>query len=348
MPVKTNLRDLSFARQNELVAAIGEPSYRAGQLREWLYQKKCASIDDMTNIPGAMRSRLSEEYSIDVGEVTARQVSSDDTIKYLIGMADGMSVETVLIPEGSRKTVCVSTQVGCRYGCLFCATGTQGFSRDLTSGEITGQILVARADAGEVTNVVFMGMGEPLDNLPAVLTAIEALNSPEGFGIGVRRITVSTAGVVPAIEELSERGAGVNLAVSLHSADEDVRSRLMPINKKYPLDDLLAACRAFRLGPYRKLTFEVALFDGVNDSPEDARKLAKALRGNRCTVNLLTFNPIDQPDLRASGDESAREFRSILEQAHIAATHRRSRGADINAACGQLRVRGEQSSEPVL
>lgn len=345
MPAETNLRDLSFAEQNELVTAMGEPSYRAKQLREWLYQKECASINDMTNIPGAMRSRLSEEHSIDVGEVTARQVSSDGTIKYLIGMADGLSVETVLIPDGSRKTVCVSTQVGCRYGCLFCATGAQGFSRDLAAGEITGQILAARADAGEVTNVVFMGMGEPLDNLPAVLTAIEALNSPEGFGIGVRRITVSTAGVVPAIEALSERGVGVNLAVSLHSADEDIRSRLMPINNKYPLDDLLAACRAFRLGPYRKLTFEVALFDGVNDSPEDARKLAKALRGNRCTVNLLTLNPVGRPDISPSSDERTREFRSVLEQAHIAVTHRRSRGADINAACGQLRARGTEPAQ---
>ncbi len=336
MPAKTNLRDLSFAEQNELVTAMGEPAYRARQLREWLYKKKCASINDMTNIPGPMRNRIAEEHTMDVPDVTARQVSSDGTIKYVIGLIDGLSVETVLIPEESRKTVCVSTQVGCRHGCLFCATGARGFSRDLSAGEITGQIIATRKDASEVTNVVFMGMGEPLDNLPAVLTAIEVLNSPEGFGIGVRRITVSTAGVVPGIEELSERGVGVNLAVSLHSADEDIRSRLMPINNKYPLDDLLAACRAFRLGPYRKLTFEVALFDGVNDSPEDARKLAKALRGNRCTVNLLTFNPVARPDISPSSDARASEFRSVLEQAHIATTHRRSRGADINAACGQL------------
>ena len=337
-----NLKELTFQEQDAVIKKMGEPPFRARQLRKWLYQKNCCDIGAMTDFSKALREKLSREFTAE-GLITAdKAVSGDGTVKYLFELSDGLTVETVLIPDEKRNTVCVSTQVGCKFGCLFCATGQQGFVRDLTAGEIANQVIESQTDltarqAGKVTNVVFMGMGEPLDNFGALADVLRLFTSSEGFGLGKRRITVSTAGVVPGIEKLGDLGLGVNLAISLHSASDATRSLLMPINKKYPVKALMKSCAEFPLQPQRSITMEVILFDGVNDSAVDAKILVTALRGVKAKVNLLRFNPVSHCGYTASPMGKVESFMARLLAARIPVTLRQSRGADIMAACGQLK-----------
>ncbi len=337
-----NLKDLSFSQQDELFASLGEPSFRAKQIRDWIYKKRCRSIDGMTNLSKGLREELSREYCADGLALAAKKKSQDGTIKFLFELKDGQTIETVYIPEGKRGTVCVSTQVGCKFGCIFCATGLGGFSRNLTTAEILNQVVEAGADAdaGPATHVVFMGMGEPLDNFENVVQSIEALNSPEGFGIGGRRITISTAGLIPGIDRLGELSLNINLAVSLHSADNSVRNKLLPINKKYPLQDLMEACARFPLRQGKKITMEVILFDGVNDAPSDAKMLVKALHGVKAKVNLLILNHVQGDRLTPSPKNRVAAFKECLERLRMPVTIRKSKGADIDAACGQLKSKG--------
>jgi len=336
---KTNFKDLTFESQEEALARLHEPPFRVKQIRKWLYQKQCCDINLMTDLSKPLREKLSAKFGAEGLDTVRRLESKDGTVKYLFGLSDGMTVETVYIPDGKRGTVCVSTQVGCKLACLFCETGRQKFGRDLTIGEILNQVIEAKKDpgTGEVTNVVFMGMGEPMDNLENVMESIRILNSKEGFHIGKRRITVSTAGVLPGIRRLADAGLDVNLAISLHAVDDAVRSRLMPINMKYPVNELIKACANFPLKSQRLITLEVILFDGVNDSPADATKLIKAIKGLGAKVNLMKFNPVSSGELKPSGNDKIEYFMERLSQARIPATVRTSRGADIEAACGQLK-----------
>ena len=336
---RINLKELSSQEQDDLFKTMGEPPYRTRQLRKWLYQKYCCDISAMSDFPKALREKLSQNYVADGLKTVDRKLSKDGTIKYLFELADGLTVETIFIPGGNRRTVCVSTQVGCKFRCDFCETGKQGFTRNLNVGEILNQVIEVNndPDSGNVTNVVLMGMGEPLDNFEPVAEALRLFNSKEGFGIGKRKITLSTAGVVPGIQRLGELGLGVNLAISLHAADDETRTRLMPINKKYPVREVLKACRYFPLAPQRLITMEVILFDSVNDSVSDAEKLAAALKGIRAKVNLMRFNQVSSGGFKASPDEKIYQFMARLTAKDIPVTLRESRGADIMAACGQLK-----------
>jgi 23S rRNA (adenine2503-C2)-methyltransferase len=337
---RTNLKDLTFDQLDSVISDLKEPAFRAKQIRDWVYLKNCCSISDMTNLSKPFREKLDAAYSADGLETVEKTASKDGTIKYLFGLKDGLCVETVYIPEESRRTVCVSTQVGCRFACAFCATGKQGFSRNLTLAEILNQVIEVRRDrqAGEPTNVVFMGMGEPLDNFAPVVSAISILNSPEGFNIGARRITLSTAGIPAQIRKLADEGLNMNLAISLHSADDKVRTTLMPINKKNPIAEVIRACAEYPLKQMRKITFEIILFDGVNDSAQDAAKVIRALHPVKSKkVNLIRFNAVPEIKLKPSSREKAEAFKELLEKAQIDTTIRVSRGEDIAAACGQLK-----------
>ncbi len=338
MSAPINLRDLTFAQLDHLVGAIGEPKFRAKQLKDWLYAKDAVDIGAMTNLSKGLREKLAATHTAQGPAIAAKRKAPDGTIKYLFALEDGNTVETVYIPEESRSTVCVSTQVGCKFGCAFCATGTMGFARDLTPAEILGQVIAARRDAGPVTNVVFMGMGEPLDNLGAVAQAAEILHHPEGFNIGGRRITISTVGLPEKIRELGKTGLTVNLAISLHAADDAVRSRLMPVNKKYPVAEVMKACAAYPLQQGRKITMEMILFDGVNDRQEDLQALVKALKGVRAKVNLIRFNPVGGVELKPSPRQTVEQFLKGVMAAGIDCTIRNSRGGEIEAACGQLKT----------
>lgn len=337
---RINLKDLSFKELDSVITSLGEPAFRGKQIRDWIYSKNCCSISDMTNLSKPFREKLGDSYTAAGFDSSKKSVSKDGTIKYLFGLNDGAGVETVYIPEESRRTVCVSTQVGCRFACGFCATGKQGFSRNLSLGEIINQIVEVRRDpeAGEPTNVVFMGMGEPLDNFGPVTSAIEIINAPDGFNIGGRKITLSTAGIPAQIRKLAETGLNMNLAISLHSADNEVRTSLMPINKKHPLEEVIRACADYPLKQGRKITFEIILFDGVNDSAKDAAKVIRALHPVRSKkVNLIRFNPVPQIAYKPSSKENVNAFKDALEKADIDTLIRVSRGDDIAAACGQLK-----------
>jgi 23S rRNA (adenine2503-C2)-methyltransferase len=338
--MRKNLKDFSFEELDSVIAGLKEPAFRAKQIRDWVYSKNCCSISDMTNLSKPFREKLDAAYCADGLTVVKKTASRDGTIKYLFGLKDELCVETVYIPEESRRTVCVSTQVGCKFACAFCATAKQGFSRNLSLGEILNQIIEVRRDpdAGEPTNVVFMGMGEPLDNFGPVTSAIGILNSPDGFNIGGRRITVSTAGIPGQIKKLADTGLSMNLAISLHSGDDKIRTTLMPINKKNPLAEVVKACADYPLKQGRKITFEIILFDGVNDSAQDAAKVIRALHPVRSKkVNLIRFNPVPQITYKPSSTEKVNAFKKALENADIDTTIRISRGDDIAAACGQLK-----------
>lgn len=335
-----NLTELSRAQLRQVVAALGEPKYRADQLYRWVFQHGVRDFDAMTNLPKAMRQKLVDEgYS--VGRVTLGRVaeSVDGTRKLQVKLDDGGVVETVLIPMAEGEfTQCISSQVGCALKCDFCYTGTLGLARHLTAGEIVDQVLAARAAVPpdmRVTHVVYMGMGEPLHNLDAVLESIETLADPDGINLSHKRITVSTSGLVPQIDALGQ-AAPVNLALSLNASDDATRDVVMPINKKYPIEQVLAALRRYPLPPRRKLTVEYVLLGGVNDSDADARRLVKLLRGLKVRINLLPWNPFDARDYARPEDDRVRAFQGIVKAAGYTVTVRTTKGLDINAACGQL------------
>jgi 23S rRNA (adenine2503-C2)-methyltransferase len=357
VPIK--ILDLSYPRVKELLASFGEPAYRADQLLKWIYKKLASSYEDMSDLPQMLRQKLVDKTTLFSLTLLEERVSGDkQTRKMLFQLEDGKTIESTLMHYGrnessrERRTVCVSTQVGCPVGCYFCATGQQGYERNLRPGEIIEQVLFSMRSVkkelpgseselsrGFITNVVFMGMGEPLANYENVWQAVTMLNSKQGLELGARQITLSTAGLVPQIRRLAGENLHVELAISLHAPDNRLRNRLMPINKKYPLEQLIPACREYFEKTGRRLTFEYALFEGVNDSPENARELGHLLRGLNCAVNLITGNPTSCQEYRSSSRQQAVAFQKQLTGSGITSTIRISKGTDIEAGCGQLRSR---------
>ncbi len=325
--------------------ARGLPGYRTGQLVRRLWVNPVARWADATELPAALREALDAEWPLLRLEAEVVQTSRDGTRKYLWRLADGEKVESVLIPTASRRTLCISSQAGCALGCVFCATGRMGFRRNLTAGEIAAQVreVVLRHPADRPTNIVFMGMGEPLLNWPAVDVALTILNAPDGFGIGARHITVSTVGIIPGMRQLAARPEQFRLAISLHSPHPGQRHGLMPIERKYPLREVLQAAAAFD----KRITFEYAMIAGRNDSDADASALISLAHRLGAHVNLLPLHPGGDPALRPSSPARIREFRQLLADAGVEAVVRRSRGLDIDAACGQLHVAMERRRRAV-
>jgi 23S rRNA (adenine2503-C2)-methyltransferase len=336
---RTDLKGMTLTELEVFFRALGKERYRARQVSRWLYQKHAGEISAMTDLSRDFRQELMTTCRISSPAAEQEEISSDGTEKVLFRLEDGEAVESVLIPDGSRRTLCVSSQAGCALSCLFCATGSAGFRRNLTSAEIVHQIDHAArrlTERGEcLTNVVFMGMGEPLENVPEVSRAIDILLSSYGFRLAGKRVTVSTAGIVPALRELANRYP-VSFAVSLNAASDDVRTRLMPVNRKYPLREVVAAMRSIPLRSGRKVTAEYVLLSGVNDSLAEARALARLLSGSRIKVNLIPFNPHPRENFRSPSSANVDRFRDILMGAGIQTITRERRGADIRAACGQL------------
>lgn len=343
--------DLLSLQPDELDAVLtshfagrGQGAYRARQARAWLHERDALSFEELTDLPQRERTALADAFTL-CAPVSARvDRSSDGTVKHLWQLADGELVESVLIPSPDRLTLCISSQAGCAMACTFCATGWSGYRRQLSTGEIVAQFRGARRyarehDLGAITNVVFMGMGEPLMNRKAVMPALTLLN--QAYGMGARRITVSTVGVVPGILELAERTEQFRLAVSLHAPGHELRQQLIPIEKKYPLPELLESLRQFEAAGGRRITFEYVLIDGVNDGQEQARELAELVREFQSHVNLIPFNPIPGTDWRPTPPERQRAFAETLEARGVPATIRSPRGRDIAAACGQLRAEHE-------
>lgn len=340
---KENLPDLLGMLPEEiddLLAAQGLPPYRSRQIVDWLYQKDARSFAKMTNLPKSLRDDLSKKYRIaDLRRVKVRISPGDGAKKFLFTLRDGAKIETVLMHERERDTVCVSTQVGCSFGCAFCASGRSGLERNLTAAEIVDQARRARfdEDAGRLTNVVLMGMGEPLANYDASAKAVRIFQHEKCLALGKRRVTISTAGYVPGIKKLAEDDLPIKLAISLHATDDRTRSRLMPINKKYPLKKLLEACRPLAGRTQTPLTIEYMLIEGVNDSLRQARELARISRSLSAKVNLLSYNPALPGKFSPTPREQVLRFQAVLREADVLAFIRKSRGLDIEGACGQLK-----------
>jgi len=339
---KTNLLDLDRAGLLQYFAERGEKSFRATQVMKWIHDQGVADFTAMTNISKALRASLQDTAEIRLPEIAADQLSDDGSRKWLFRLEDGNCIETVFIPEAERGTLCISSQVGCMLNCSFCSTAQQGFNRNLTTGEIIGQLWLAARALGQtsqgervVSNVVLMGMGEPLLNYDNVVRAIRIMLDDFAYGLSKRRITLSTAGVVPAIQRLRE-DCDISLAVSLHAPDDLLRNELVPLNKKYPIQVLLQACKDYVGEGRRRITFEYVLLDGVNDSDAHARRLIRCLEGVPAKVNLIPFNPFPQTRYQRSSEARIDRFFQILNAAGIVTITRRTRGDDIDAACGQL------------
>lgn len=343
---KTNLLGLSASRLEEFFLELGEKRFRATQVMKWIHQAGVDDFEQMTNVAKSLREKLAAVAEIRAPEVVERHDSVDGTCKWIIRVAGGSCIETVYIPERDRGTLCVSSQVGCSLDCSFCATGKQGFNRDLTAAEIIGQVWIAAKHFGQfdpkasrrVTNVVMMGMGEPLMNYRNVVDAMSLMLADNGYGLSKRRVTLSTAGVVPMIEKLGDE-IDVSLAISLHAPNDELRNELVPINRKYPLAQLIDASRRYLTkmpDVHRKITVEYTLIDQVNDRREHAEQLAVLLADLPCKINLIPFNPFDAVDYKKVSNNSLHRFRDILQQAGYIVTVRTTRGDDIAAACGQL------------
>ncbi|HSM37072.1 MAG TPA: 23S rRNA (adenine(2503)-C(2))-methyltransferase RlmN [Longimicrobiales bacterium] len=348
---RPDLLSLSDAEARDALAAHfdarGVSSYRVGQTLGWLYERDAAEFAEMTDLPALERDALREAFRLDAPMLARSERSRDGTVKHLWRMADGELVESVLIPAGDRLTLCISSQAGCAMACVFCATGWSGYRRQLSAGEIVGQYRGARRWAGEhglgdISNIVFMGMGEPLMNRAAVFRALDLLNGP--YGVGARRITVSTVGIVPGIDALAERPEQFRLALSLHAPLPDLRARIVPVEKKYPLPEMMAALRRFDAAGKRRITFEYVLIDGVNDGLELVEPLAALASEVGAHVNLIPYNPIPGPDWRPTPPSRVRAFADALGGRGVNVTVREPRGRDIAAACGQLRA--EHPLEP--
>ncbi len=327
-----------------LIAELGEPGYRAGQLLQALYVDFVASADEITTFSRSLRDKLSAKAAFSHLNPTLTLNSTDGhTTKTLFKLPDGEAIETVLMRYRDRSTLCISTQAGCAMGCVFCATGQMGFRSNLTRGQIVEQVVyfarLMLAEGGRPTNVVLMGMGEPFHNYDASMEAIDILNDPQAMNFGARRFTVSTVGLIPAIRRFAAESRQVNLAVSLHATTDDARSAMLPINRRYPLGDLIPACREYVAATGRRITFEWALIRDVNDSEEEAGRLARLLRGLNCHVNVIPLNPTRGYTGEATTAERAEAFRNTLEKAGVTCTIRIRRGIDIDAGCGQLAIR---------
>jgi 23S rRNA (adenine2503-C2)-methyltransferase len=343
LDAKTNLLGLTRAELEAFVAGMGEKPFRARQLQKWLYKRCVADFDQMTDLAKSFRERLKEVAVVATPSITTMQVSADGTRKWLLAMDGTQGIETVFIPEPGRGTLCISSQVGCAMDCSFCSTAQQGFNRNLTVAEIVGQVWLANRELGYepggdrvVTNVVFMGMGEPLANYRNVVPAAELMMDDLGLDLSRRRVTISTSGLVPQMRRIAEE-TNVALAVSLHAPDDALRNELVPINRKHPIAELLDACWHYvERQNARSVTFEYVMLDGVNDRPEHARGLVRLLRGRPAKLNLIPFNPFPNTQYRRSSDAAIERFRDVLLKSGVIATIRRTRGDDIDAACGQL------------
>jgi len=342
--------DIKSLLLNELqgdVRDLAEPSYRAGQITEWLYKKRVDSIDKMTDLPQSLQERFAEKFSFSKIDVVRVLGSRDTTRKFLFRLSDANLIESVLIPaspalygeKSDRRTICISTQVGCAYGCKFCASGLEGFSRNLHANEIIDQIIAIERVSGEkIDNIVFMGMGEPLANFENVMRAIRIVNAPWGLGIGARHITLSTSGLAPQIKKLADEPLQIRLAVSLHGATDEVRNQIMPINRKYNIETLLSACDYYTAHKGQRLTFEYILIAGVNDASEQAHLLAQHASRLFAKVNLIPYNTVEGLEWSRPSRNRQEKFLSILRAHKVPATLRREKGHDIDAACGQLRL----------
>ena len=334
-------------RLDELQATFlerGLPKYRAAQVYRWLHQRGVTSFDEMTDLSKDLRAALPETFEIRSTEIALRRVSKlDGTVKYLFSLIDGETVESVLMQYHHGYSICISTQVGCKMGCTFCATGKSGFSRNLTPSEMLSEIQTAQRDAGvRISTVVLMGMGEPLDTYQNVLRFLELVSSENGLNIGMRHISLSTCGLVNRIYDLADKKLQLTLSVSLHAPNDEIRSRTMPVNRKWNVEELLKACRYYSDVTGRRISFEYAMISGVNDSDACAAELASRLRGIISHVNLIPVNDVTGTGYRKSGEDRLRKFSAILEKRGITATVRRTLGSDIEASCGQLRRRNQQ------
>ena len=362
-PAKPPLTGETLATLTARLQEQGEPGFRAKQILDWLYKKRARTWDDMTNLPKALRAWLDQTFTLLPASLVLNQQSSDVTDKLLLKLEDHSLIETVIIRvpqdgvglDHSRKTICISTQVGCAMACVFCASGLAGLKRDLSAGEIVAQLLQvcyredertprAREELASFDNIVVMGMGEPLANYDALMLALTILNADWGLGFGARRITVSTSGLVPKILRLAEEPLGFRLAVSLHGATDEVRSQIMPVNKAFPLAKLLPAVKTFSEKHGRMVTLELILIEGVNDSPDQAQRLREIARDLHAHVNLIPYNTVEGLPWRRPSAESQESFAGVLRRAGISTTLRREKGHDIDAACGQLRLKTEKSA----
>ena len=334
---KENILNYSPAGLEEIVTGLGDKKFRAAQIFGWL-AKGVTDFDMMTNVPAGLRQKLEEAYYIGLPEAVREQRSKDGTVKCLFRFADGTEVESVFMKYSYGNSICISSQSGCRMGCRFCASTMDGLDRSLTGGEMLGQVLAMRNLTGEdIGHVVVMGMGEPFDNYEGLSDFIRLIHDEKGYGLGLRNITVSTCGIIPGIKRFSEDFPQVNLAISLHAPNQKMREQTMPVAKKYGYDDLLAACREYADKTGRRVTFEYAVIDGVNDSPECAEELASRLKGWLTHVNLIPLNKVEGREFKTAKDSGIQRFRQILEKSGVPATIRRTLGSDIDAACGQLR-----------
>ena len=333
-----NIKDYDLKELKEELIKIGEKPFRAEQIFKWLYQEKVKSFDEMTNISLDLREKLKENYTICNFKILKKQESKDGTIKYLFDVLDGNAIETVLMSYHHGYSICISSQIGCKMGCKFCASTGINFIRNLTSGEIVEQILAVEQDAKvRISNVVLMGIGEPLDNYENVVNAIRTINNPKGLNIGARHISISTSGLVPQIYKLAEENIQCTLSISLHATNNKKRSEMMPVNNAYPIEELIQACKDYIEKTHRRISFEYALAKNNNDNLEDAKELVKLLKGMICHVNLIPINKIENGKFDKSSNENIMKFRDFLNEHGIVATIRRELGSDIDAACGQLR-----------
>lgn len=329
------------------VTGLGQPAFRAKQLFSWLHEKRVQEFSAMTNLPKSFLQQLEQQCTIETLRPLRRQCAKDGTVKYLFGLADGNSIETVLMRYSYGNSVCVSTQVGCRMGCRFCASTQGGRVRNLTAGEIANEIYAVMADTGErVSHIVLMGIGEPLDNFDNVMDFLSIVSCPQGVNIGMRNISLSTCGLVPMMEKLAQKKLGLTLSVSLHAPTNEMRSSMMPVNDAYPLEKLIPACRAYQRATGRRISFEYSIARGVNDSEQTARKLAKLIEGMGAHVNLIPINPVDGSPYSAADAANVRRFQNTLLSLGVNATVRRRLGTEISAACGQLRREANKEGTP--
>ena len=333
-----HLKSMTAQEIGAVLKELGQPAFRAKQVFSWLH-KGAASYEDMTNIPQGLRNILAEKYPIYTPQILRKQESQKDgTVKYLWRLEDGNCVETVLMRYHYGNSVCISTEVGCKMGCAFCASTLGGFVRQLQPHEMLDQVLFTQLDSGQpISHIVLMGIGEPLDNYDNVMRFLELVNDPEGMNISMRHISLSTCGLVPMIDVLAEKKLQITLSVSLHAPSDQIRDTIMPVNKAYPTEQLLDTCRRYYKTTGRRISFEYAMIGGVNDSPEAAQLLVKRLKGMSAHVNLIPLNHVEESPLKPSTKQSVARFQKILEDAGVPATVRRSLGGDIDASCGQLR-----------
>ncbi|KRE39775.1 23S rRNA (adenine(2503)-C(2))-methyltransferase RlmN [Paenibacillus sp. Soil522] len=341
--MKTCIYDYTLEQLQQWLKDNGEPAFRGGQLFDWLYVKRVKSFEDMSNLPKALREKLDEHFQIiTLSEITKFE-SKDGTVKFLFGLHDAHAIETVIMRHNYGNSICVTTQVGCRIGCTFCASTLGGLKRNLTAGEIVAQVVTAQqlldATGERVSSIVIMGSGEPFENYDATMTFLRIMIHEKGLNIGQRHITVSTSGIVPSMYKFAEENTQINLALSIHAPNDALRSKLMPVNRRFPFDDVIAACHNYIAKTGRRITFEYALIGGVNDQVEHAQELADVLSGMLCHVNLIPVNHVPERNYVRTPREDIFEFQRVLERNKVSVTIRREQGHDIAAACGQLRAK---------